>query len=99
MANTYRYSRVEPVINADNKVIGFVVGLSATDDSTGKSAYIDKSFDVSEPFKALGDWTNQQIKDFCDGKKVDEGWVAILDAQITALNAAPTIGSNIDIND
>ena len=94
----FTFTRVEPVIDkVSNEVLSFIVGATAVDPVTGKSAYIDTKAATPEPTKTLENWSTDDIRELCLQVAVDNNWYAVLGAQVDNANSEPTIGANITI--
>lgn len=91
----YAFTRVQPYINSQNLVVGFVVGMTATDIETGTSTYIDTLKNLQEPYKTLDQYTTDEIRNICLQVANENDWYNILATQIENIKNSPKIGNNI----
>jgi len=84
----YSFVRVEKQKDASNNVIGLVIGMSATDTTTGMGAYVDTVYKLPTPSSTL---TVDDIRGICLQVAQTNNWYKILINQITSLNNLPKI--------
>lgn len=98
MPITYKFTRVEPMIDKEtNKVVQFVFGLTG-DDGEGNTAYIDGTYNVPEKEqKKLDEYNNDEIMELAIKFAVENNWFKSIKSQIESAKKAPIRGSNIVI--
>ena len=71
----------QPYVNSSDKVVSITIGAIEVDGEY--SADIEKSCSIAEAEqKLLTDWTESDIDAFCTSTATEQGWQAILDANI-----------------
>lgn len=93
----YVFTRVQPYINSQNLVVGFVVGMVATDTESEASAYIDKLKTLESPFKTLDQYTTNEIRNICLQVADENDWYNILATQIENIKNLPRMGNCITL--
>ena len=96
MANTYKWSRLEPLVKDEddlsNVVVDLVCGMTGTDGEY--SAYIDTMHKLSAPdpgsFIPFEDLTQEWADEIADTVAEERGFKASLDSQIEAAKVRPT---------
>jgi len=87
MAIQYSFSRVELFRDkVTNNVVKLVVGMTARDEETGVSSYIDTVHVLPEPIASL---TNDEIREICLEVAQKNEWYSILYGQVQALINQP----------
>ena len=96
MANTYKWSRLEPLVKDEddlsNVVVDLVCGMTGTDGEY--SAYIDTMHKLSAPdpssFIPFEDLTQEWAVEIADTVAEERGFRDSLDSQIAAAKVRPT---------
>ena len=96
MANTYKWSRLEPLVKDEddlsNVVVDLVCGMTGTDGEY--SAYIDTMHKLSAPdpgsFIPFEDLTQEWAVEIADTVAEERGFRESLDSQIAAAKIRPT---------
>ena len=97
MANTYTWTRLEPLVkdegNLDNVVVKLVCGMQGSD-GNGNNAYIDTMHTLSPPdpsgFIPFADLTQQWATQIADAVAESDGFKDSLDRQIEASKLRPS---------
>ena len=98
MANTYTWSRLEPLVKDEddlsNVVVDLVCGMTGTDSNGGYPQYIDTIHKLSAPdpgsFIPFEDLTQEWADEIADTVAEERGFKASLDKQIEAAKGRPT---------
>jgi len=77
------FTKRDPFVNSSNKVVSLLIAAKEVDGEY--SADIEKTYTLTAAEqKLLPDWTEAEVVTICNTFATEQGWQAILDADIAA---------------